>query len=44
MTVSTFETLMAHPLIFDGRNCFFCFALKEVEKSAVAYYSVGRRL
>ncbi|UJW59196.1 UDP-glucose/GDP-mannose dehydrogenase family protein [Bacillus sp. A116_S68] len=40
MNLSTFETLMAQPVVFDGRNCF---ALEDVKKSSIDYYSVGRR-
>jgi UDPglucose 6-dehydrogenase len=39
LPLSTFEKLMKTPIVFDGRNCY---ALEEVEKFDLEYYSVGR--
>lgn len=39
--LSIYETLMKTPIIFDGRNCY---EIKDVEKSSVEYYSVGRKV
>jgi UDPglucose 6-dehydrogenase len=39
LPLDTFEKLMKTPIIFDGRNCY---ALEEVEKYNIEYYSIGR--
>ncbi|MGN7382684.1 UDP-glucose 6-dehydrogenase ywqF [Chlamydia abortus] len=36
---STFKRLMRTPLVYDGRNIY---NVKEMEKAAVEYYSIGR--
>ncbi|WP_199426061.1 UDP-glucose dehydrogenase family protein [Thermaerobacillus caldiproteolyticus] len=40
LPLDTFEKLMKTPIVFDGRNCY---ALEEVEKYNIEYYSIGRR-
>lgn len=39
LPLETFTTAMAAPIVFDGRNCF---ALEEVRKHKMKYYSIGR--
>ncbi|MCC9022706.1 UDP-glucose dehydrogenase family protein [Bacillus nakamurai] len=38
--LAAYQTLMAEPIIFDGRNCH---SLKEAEQAGVEYVSIGRR-
>ncbi|EGT3601055.1 UDP-glucose dehydrogenase family protein [Clostridium perfringens] len=38
--LSAYKELMVNPVIFDGRNCY---DIKQVEKSGIEYYSIGRR-
>ncbi|SES42921.1 UDP-glucose dehydrogenase family protein [Salipaludibacillus aurantiacus] len=40
MELSVFETEMAAPVVFDGRNCY---GLEEVSRTNIEYYSIGRR-
>lgn len=37
--IHSFEKLMKHPIVFDGRNCF---TLDDVAKTGIEYYSIGR--
>jgi nucleotide sugar dehydrogenase len=40
LDLNLFGELMNNPVVFDGRNCY---AINEVRKFAVEYYSVGRQ-
>jgi UDPglucose 6-dehydrogenase len=37
--LSMFETLMKHPIVFDGRNCF---SSEQIERYNIEYFSIGR--
>ncbi|QHE50933.1 UDP-glucose/GDP-mannose dehydrogenase family protein [Pontibacillus sp. HMF3514] len=39
-SLSEYETLMKHAIVFDGRNCF---PLEDVKDYNIEYYSIGRQ-
>lgn len=41
LDLSVYEELMNTPVIFDGRNCY---SIDKVEKRAIEYHSVGRKV
>lgn len=40
INLSMYKTLMNKPVVFDGRNCY---NLKNIKKSGIEYYSIGRK-
>jgi len=40
MSLAQVRTLLAKPIVIDGRNCF---SLDEMEREGFVYYSIGRR-
>ncbi len=41
LDVNKYKTLMKHPIVIDGRNCY---ALDRFENTGVTYESIGRRI